>query len=214
MPCVVPAGSKFQTATDERVIAMKNTRRFNSLAAVGAVALLGATAPALVAAQSGTPPQAGGGWGYGMGPCMTGDFGPGPGMMWDFGRGPGMVGGPGMGPGMMRGSGMMGPYWGSGLDLTDEQQAKVNTIQDETRKAHWSLMGAMMDQQARLRDLYSAPKRDAAAIDEAYKTLGKLQQQMYDSAQDARKRMEAVLTPEQHEKLRNAWRRGGWGPNR
>ena len=123
--------------------------------------------------------------------------------------GPGMMGGYG-GYGM--GPGMMGPYWGSGLDLTPEQQAKINKIQDETRKAHWALMGEMMNQQARLRDLNQAPKRDEAAIDAAYKEFGKLQQQMYDSAVAAHKRMEAVLTKEQQEKLRSYWRRG-WVPN-
>jgi Spy/CpxP family protein refolding chaperone len=69
-------------------------------------------------------------------------------------------------------------------------------------------MGEMMNQQARLRDLYQAPKRDDAAIDRANKEIGKLQQQMYDSSVAAQKRMEAVLTKEQQEKLRTYWRRG------
>lgn len=73
-------------------------------------------------------------------------------------------------------------------------------------------MGEMMNQQARLRDLNLAPKRDNAAIDAAYKEFGKLQQQMYDSSVEAHKRMEAVLTKEQQEKLRTYWRRG-WAPN-
>jgi len=115
--------------------------------------------------------------------------------------GPGMMGGYGMGHGM-------GNYWGIGLDLTDEQQAKVNTIQDETRKSHWALMGEMMNQQARLRDLNLAPKRDSAAIDAAYKEVGQLQQKMYNVSVEAHKRMEAVLTKEQQEKLRTCWRKG------
>ena len=73
-------------------------------------------------------------------------------------------------------------------------------------------MNEMMNQQARLRDLNLAPKRDSAAIDAAYKEFGKLQQQMYDSAVAAHKRMEAVLTKEQQEKLHTFWRRG-WAPN-
>jgi len=153
--------------------------------------------------------------GYGMGSGMMGGYGGG------YGMGPGMMMGGtgyGMGPGMMMGGmgmgpGMMGGYWGSGLDLTDEQETKINRIQDETRKQHWELMSKMMDQQARLRDLYAAPKQDAAAIDEAYKTFGKLQQQMYDSSVESQKRMEAVLTKEQQDKLRTYWRRG-WTPNR
>lgn len=162
-----------------------NITRPSRLAAFGLAALLSGTAPALLAADPPPPPQ------YG------------PGMMNGYG-------GYGMGPGMM-GGGMMGPYWGSGLDLTPDQQAKINKIQDETRKAHWALMGEMMNQQAKLRDLNLAPKRDNAAIDAAYKEFGKLQQQMYDSAVAAHKRMEAVLTKEQQEKLRDYWRRG-WTP--
>jgi Spy/CpxP family protein refolding chaperone len=108
---------------------------------------------------------------------------------------------------------MMGPYWGSGLDLTDQQQAKIDKIMDETRKAHWALMGAMMDQAAKLRDLYMAPTRDEAAIGEAYKSMGQLRQQIYDSSVDAQKRIDAVLTKEQKEQLRNYWRRG-WAPGR
>lgn len=205
---------------------MNNTRQFVRLAACSLALALAGTAPLLLAADQPTPPCQGGpgtpgcygggpgmmgGGGYGMGSGMMGGYGGygaygmGPGMMGGggYGMGPGMMGGYGMGPGMM-----MGPYWGTGLDLTPEQQAKVNKIQDETRKAHWALMGEMMNQQARLRDLNLAPKRDNAAIDAAYKEFGKLRQQMYDSSVAAQKRMEAVLTKEQQEKLRTYWRRG------
>jgi len=178
---------------------MRNIQNLRRLAAFGLAVALSGTAPALLAANDQTTPPP-------YGPGMMGGYGMGPGMMGGYGMGPGMMGGYGMGPGMM------GPYWGSGLDLTPEQQAKINKIQDETRKAHWALMGEMMNQQAKLRDLNLAPKRDEAAIDAAYKEFGKLQQQMYDSAVAAHKRMEAVLTKEQQEKLRNYWRRG-WGPN-
>jgi Spy/CpxP family protein refolding chaperone len=102
--------------------------------------------------------------------------------------------------------GRMGLY--DALDLSDEQQTKINKIQDETRKSHWSIMGEMMDQQAELRDLYSAPKQDSAAIDETYKKLGQLQQKMYESSVEAQKRIETILSKEQQEKLRKYSRRG------
>jgi|GEM_PF-1158111 len=209
---------------------MYNTRYFTRFAAYTLAVLLAGTAPSLLAAQPKNATQGGYSGGYGMGPGMMGGYGGGygmgPGMMGGYGggygMGPGMMGGNGggygMGPGMMMGGygmgpGMMGAYWGAGLDLSDEQQAKINHIQDETRKTHWGLMSAMMDQQAKLRDLYTAPKRDQAAIDQAYKAFGSLQQQMYNTSVDAQKRIEAILTPEQQEKLRNYWRRG-WAPNR
>ena len=182
---------------------MNTTRHISRLAAFGLAALLSGTAPALLAADPPATPQ--------YGPGMMGGYGMGPGMMGGYGMGPGMMGGYGMGPGMMGGA-MMGSCWGGGLDLTPEQQTRINKIQDETRKSHWALMGEMMNQQARLRDLNLAPKRDEAAIDRAYKEFGKLQQKMYDSMVAAHKRMETVLTKEQQEKLRNFSRRG-WAPN-
>jgi Spy/CpxP family protein refolding chaperone len=180
---------------------MNHTRHFSRLAACSLALALAGTAPPLLAADPPPPPCQGD-------PGMMGGYGMGPGMMGGYGMGHGMMGGYGMGPGMMGGHGMMGPYWGSGLDLSAEQQTKVNKIQDETRQSHWALMGEMMNQQARLRDLYEAPKRDDAAIDAAYKDIGKLQQRMYDSSVEAHKRMEAVLTREQQEKLRTYWRKG------
>lgn len=172
---------------------MNNTRHFNRFAAYALAAFLSGTAPTLLADSPDSPIQGG----YGMGPGMMGGYG--------MGMGMGMMGGYGMG------QGMMGGYWGAELGLTDAQQSKINQIQDETRKTHWALMNAMMDQRAKLRDLYLAPKRDQAAIDQAYKTFGILRQEMYDSSVAAQKRMEAVLTPEQQEKLRQYWR-GGWTP--
>lgn len=191
---------------------MNTTRHVSRLAACSlALALIGA-APALQAEQANRPCPDGPGMmgSSGMGPGMGGY---GPGMMGGYGMGPGMGGGYGMGPGMMGGYGMgpgmmMGPYWGSGLDLTDEQQTRINKIQDDTRTSHWNLMKDMMNQQARLRDLHLAPKRNDAAIDSAYKEIGKLQQRMYDDSVQAQKRMEAILTKEQQEKLRTQWRKG------
>lgn len=148
------------------------------------------------------------GGGYGMG------YGMGPGMMWDenqMGRnmGPGMMGPYGMGAYGM-GPGMMGGrmWLLEELGLTDEQRSKINKIQDETRKLHWTMMGEMMDLQAEQRDLYAAPKRNSTAIDNTYKKLGQLQQKMYETHVEAQKRIEANLTQEQQEKLRKYSRRG------
>ena len=195
-------------------------RRFPGLAGwIGAAALAVAAGTAVAAAPQAAQGQAawgcppGGGPGYGMGPgMMWGPGGGGPGMMGGYGMGPGMMWGPGaagpgrMGPGM--GNGPMGGYWGRGLDLSDEQRSKVNAIQDEVRKQHWGLMGAMMDEQSRLRDLYEAAKPDSTGIEQAYKRIGELQQKMYESSIDAHKRMDAVLTDEQRKQMHNLWRRG------
>jgi Spy/CpxP family protein refolding chaperone len=142
--------------------------------------------------------------GYGMGHGMMGGYGMGPGMMNGYGMGPSMMGGCGMGPGMM------GEGWGMGPqelpDLSADQRTKIGKIQDETRRKHWELMGQVMEEQARLRDLYDASKRDSGAIADTYKKISELQRRMYESAADAHKRMEAVLTQEQKEKSWRFWR--------
>ncbi|WP_325101035.1 Spy/CpxP family protein refolding chaperone [Paraburkholderia kururiensis] len=171
------------------------------LAGVVVAATLGASALAQSPSrQDGTPQTPCGRGGYGWGPGMMGGAGPGyGGGMMGYGAGRGMMRGYGygMGPGMM-----MSDAWTGGLNLTDEQRGKIHQIQDETRKTHWALMGSMMDQQAKLRDLYDAPKRDAAAIDDAYKAIDGIRQKMIDSSADAHKRMQAVLTKAQLDKLR------------
>ena len=152
--------------------------------AFAAAAAVSVSAPAQMPGYGspGGPGMMGGGLGPGM---MGGGYGPGRGMM---GGGYGMMG--------------MGGGWEDALGLSDDQKTKINRIEDDTRHEHWALMGTMLDQQAKLRDLYEAPKRDSAAIDEAYKSIGELRQKMYDSSISARKRIEAVLTSKQLEKLR------------
>lgn len=163
--------------------------------------VIGACSSALAQTPAGGCP--GGGYGNGPGPGMMGG-GFGAGMMGGgYGQGRGMMGGGygyggGPGPGMMG----LGVGWVDALGLSDDQKTKINRIQDETRRSHWTLMGTMMDQQAKLRDLYEAPKRDSAAIDDTYKSIGDLRQKMIDSSIEARKRMEAVLTSKQIDKLR------------
>lgn len=84
---------------------------------------------------------------------------------------------------------MMGGRWGmapwSRSDLSADQRTKINPIRDETRRKNWELMGRLMDEQARLRDLSGAPKQDADALDKGYKRVNQLQQQISESSEDA-----------------------------
>jgi Spy/CpxP family protein refolding chaperone len=149
----------------------------------------------------------GGGYGpggYGMGPGMM--YGPGMmGMMGGYGMGPAMMGGGyGMGPGTMRGWAM------AYLDLTDDQQSKIEKLGDELRHKQWDLVGKMMDEQAKLRDLYGAPKFDRNAIAAAYKRIGELRQQAIEARLDMLGKVEGILTQEQRDKLRQEWGNGHW----
>ncbi|MET5012627.1 hypothetical protein AAHH80_36170, partial [Burkholderia pseudomallei] len=59
-----------------------------------------------------------------------------------------------------------------------------------------------MDQPAKLRVFFDAPKRDGGAIDETSGAIGSLRQKMIVASVDARKKMEAVLTSKLLDKLR------------
>jgi Spy/CpxP family protein refolding chaperone len=136
----------------------------------------------------------GGGPGGGMGMGMMGMGGPGMGMM---------GGGMGMGPG-----GGMGPVWM--LDLTDEQRDKIEKIHDDARRKNWDSYGKIMDEQSKLRDLYSGETVDAKKVGAVYGGIAKLQQQVIEANVEAHNRVQAVLTKEQKEQLRQ-WSRGGMG---
>lgn len=139
---------------------------------------------------------AGAAWSQGWGPgAMMGGYGP--------GAGPGMMGGYGPGPGwgMMGGGGGYG--YGALPDLTPEQRGKIAEIQRESRARQWPLMqqmhelmwneGAPYDEQAQRRE---------------YDKVASLQKQMFENQLDTRKRIDAVLTPQQREQLRRGWPQG------
>lgn len=178
-------------------------------ALIGAMALCISGATAFAQQPQATPPPP-------MGPGMMGGYGPGHGPgygpRWrgdrdDDNWGWGMMhgrGGWGMGPGMMGGMGMMGLGLGpiNRLDLNDTQRPQVLKIEDDLRRKNWDLMGKMQDEMARLRDAWSAGKRDRPAILAAYKRMSELRLQMIESSLDARDKAEALLTPPQREQLR------------
>lgn len=179
----------------------KNQRPPAVLAALVVAAFAGIVPPAH-AQPSRTDELPGANLPRGYGPGMMGGYGSGRG-----GYGSGMMGG--YGSGMMGGGfggGMMGPF--HGLDLSDQQRSKINQIQDETRRKNWDVMGKLLDEQARLRDLFTGDKRDPAAIGKQSMKIAELRRQLLEASVDAHNRMEALLTKEQKERLRGFGR--GW----
>lgn len=171
-------------------------KKLSGKSAAGAIAALAMAAMSLAAAEYPAAPMAGGGYD--------------PGMMGGYGSGPGMMGG-GYVPGMMDG-GMMGmPDGLPGVGLDDKQRKQVNAIQDELRRKRWELMGRTMDEQARLRDLYEADKRDPAEIGAAYQRIFDLRRQMIEATVAAHNRIEALLTPAQRKSAREHWEQGWRG---
>lgn len=139
--------------------------------------------------------------GHGQSQGMMG--GGGPGMM--GGGGPGMMGGQAMMPG---GPGMMEMQMLAGLDMTDQQRAKVFRLFDDARKKNWDAMGKVMDESAILRDLYSAPTHDAAAIGRQTVKIAELRRPIIETMVTTHDQIEAVLTSEQKAQLRSFHRDG------
>jgi Spy/CpxP family protein refolding chaperone len=163
-----------------------------------AILSAGLMAAAVATAQPyGMGPGMMGGYGpgYGMGPGMMGGYGPG------YGMGPGMMGGYGMGPGMMGGWGRGG--WGlEGLGLSDEQRSKISDIQRDLSRLQWDLMRSMHEQDWHMGDAWRDGGIDEKAARKAFDAMTEMHRKMFDATLEARKRVDALLTPQQREQLR------------
>lgn len=140
------------------------------------------------------------GYGYGQGHGRGFAYGGmmGPGMMGGYGGG--MMGG--FGPGMM---GLAGPL--HMLDLTDQQRSKINQFRDDLRRRNWTVMGKLIDEQARMRDLLGADKREPSAIGKQAMKIADLRRQMLEASVEANNHIEALLSKEQKEQMQT-YRRG------
>jgi Spy/CpxP family protein refolding chaperone len=137
---------------------------------------------------------------YGMGPGMMGGYGSG-----GYGMGPGMMGGSG---GYSMGPGMMGGYANeayAGLDLSSEQRKKIADIQREAAKAQWQLMGTMHEQGYRMYGNAGPGAFDEAAARKSFDAMSETRKAMFEMQVDARKKVDAVLTPQQREQVRKYW---------
>jgi Spy/CpxP family protein refolding chaperone len=152
--------------------------------------------------------------GYGMGPGMMGGYGGygmGPGMMGGYGgygMGPGMMGGYGgygMGPGMMGGYGGYGGY-GYGVDLSAEQRAKIADIQQGTFRKQWELMDKMHEEGGPMYEAFGAGAYDEKAARKAFQQMTEAQKEMFELSLQTRKKIDAVLTPEQRQQMSRGWR--------
>lgn len=152
-------------------------------------------AGAALAQPYGMGPGMMGGYGYGMGPGMMGGYGMGHGMM-------GGYGGAGMGPGMMFGD-SRAAY--AGLDLAPEQRKKINDIGEESSKAMWQLMGTMHQQDNHMRGMFGPGALDESAARKSFQSMTETHKAMFEMQLEARKKIDAVLTKEQREKLRQYW---------
>jgi Spy/CpxP family protein refolding chaperone len=152
-----------------------------------------ATATLLMASAHGQP--------GGRGPGMMDGYGPG------SGWGGGMMDGYGHGYGRDPGwHGMMGPEMGFGHDywslkLSDEQRDKILAVERTASSKRWELMGKMREQGLRMRENYATGKLDDDAARKNYQAMSEVHRAMFEIALQARKDVQAVLTPEQREQM-------------
>ena len=116
-----------------------------------------------------------------------------------------------MGQGMGMGHGMMGSHdhaAGPGmnaryaaLDLTDEQRDKIEAIQEELARKQGELMGRMHSKADVMHGPLHDGKLDEKAERQAFADMSAAHQEMFEARLEARKRIDAVLTPEQRKQL-------------
>lgn len=185
-------------------------------------ALAAATISTFAAAQMGPGMGGGPGMGRGAGPGTPGDcpmmekgMGPGGhpgmggGMMGRHGGMGGMGGmrGEGMGHGMMEGHGMMRTL--QGLDLTAEQRTKLTEIQRDAQRKRHGFMGTMRETRWKMQDAQKDGFNEEAARKQ-FDAMAAIRKEMFEAGLATRKQVEAILTPEQRDRLRKA--RPGPGP--
>ncbi len=117
--------------------------------------------------------------------------------------------GPGFRTGAADGSMMTGALMGGGLfgdlewglNLTPEQRTQVATLLRDFRRARWDAMGDIMDEAAHLQQLLAASVPDLAAVTASRERLAQLRAQQLEAELALRARIEALLTPEQRDRL-------------
>ena len=117
------------------------------------------------------------------------------------------------GPGFWKGRGWnysRGSVW-SELNLTAEQKAKIEALQDEHYKATRPLREKIYDKSTEIRRLWLAANPDKDKITAAERELRALRGEMEDRATTLRLEIRSVLTPEQNEKLADLRWGGGYG---
>lgn len=152
------------------------------------------------------PPAAGGNSGRGMTSGMMGGHGSemmGRGRMGR--RGPetmgwGMMGGHGSAASSARGMGLGTML--EGVELTEEQRAQLQPLDDELFRKQWEITGKTIEAQRKLRRQSSMAQRDDKAIAEAHKMVRELREQRLLAESQTREKLEGILTEAQRERLR------------
>lgn len=100
----------------------------------------------------------------------------------------------------------------AGLNLTDEQNAKIRDLRAAQLKELQPLQEKMYSKRGELRQLWLQKNPDENRIKAAYKDMRTLRDQMHDKMLSHKLAMFKVLTPEQQTKLQASGGGRGFGP--
>lgn len=89
------------------------------------------------------------------------------------------------------------------LGLTDQQLAEIRSIQQEMYSRSRDLRIKLMDAMFELRQLKFQKNPDQSAVEAKQKEISDIRSQLQQIAQDARQKMESVLTQEQKDKIQS-----------
>ncbi len=100
----------------------------------------------------------------------------------------------------------------AGLNLTDEQNAKIRDLRAAQLKEIQPLQEKMYSKRGELRQLWLQKNPDENKIKAAYKDMRTLRDQMHDKILNHKMAMFKVLTPEQQTKIQASAGGRGFGP--
>ena len=89
-----------------------------------------------------------------------------------------------------------------GLDLDEAQAERIETIQEDIRRAHWETIGNLRTEMFKLRRLYSADAVDPATFAEQQRKVDELRRRLTRAYIEARPSIEALLNAEQRRQFR------------
>ena len=150
--------------------------------------------------------------GYGYGPNMMRGYGCGPGTMhgygpgmWGHGYGPGMRG-YGYGPGMMWGGWHGWQAWGA-LDLTPDQQQKIEQLQQAQDEKLQALYAQLYQEMGQLHGLMATEQPDPEAVGKAFDQVSATRKKLMLAHLKLRSGIDQVLTSKQRKILKDRYQR-------
>lgn len=107
--------------------------------------------------------------------------------------------------------GRMGFGMLSRLNLSEEQEKKINKLRDDLQKEHWKIKGDIIDLQSKLRQTFDEDRPDPKSVGDIVEGISKLERKMVEGRVETMNKIRDLLTDEQRKQLKSGTRRYGWG---